>query len=70
MENVASKNTRLVINHCLVFAGRNKEAFRDYKTKPRVCLSLYSKLVFEVLQGKTQPLYYLTDSQRDAQCRC
>ena len=49
MENVLFKNTQSVIKHCLIFAGRKKEAFREYY------LSLYSRLVFEVLQGNLQP---------------
>ena len=36
-------------------AGRNKESFQEYKSKLRVCLSLYSKAVFEVFQGKARP---------------
>ena len=55
MESVASKNTQAVINNCPVFAGRNKESFQHYTSKLRVCLSLYSKAVFEVFQGKAQP---------------
>ena len=55
MENVASNNTQAVIKHCPLFAGRNKEDFCEYKSKLRVCLSLYSKPVFEVFQGKAQP---------------
>ena len=55
MENVASNNTRAVIKNCSVFAGRNKDTFGEYKSKVRVCLSLYSKPVFDVFQGMTQP---------------
>ena len=62
MENVASNNTQPVIKHCPVFADRNKEAFHDYKIELRVCLSLYSKIVFEVLQGKTQTSCSFTDA--------
>ena len=52
MESVTSNNTQVVIKNCRVFAGRNKESFQEYKNKLRVCLSLYSKAVFEVFQGK------------------
>ena len=55
MESVASNNTQAVIKNCPVFAGWNKESFQEYKSKLRVCLSLYNKVVFEVLQGKAQP---------------
>ena len=55
MESVASNNTQAVTKNCLVFADRNKESFQEYKSKLRVCLSLYSKAVFEVFQGKAQP---------------
>ena len=61
MEDVASNNAQSIMKRP-VFAGRIKEVFRDYKTKLCVCLLLYSKLVFEVLQGKTQPSYSLTDA--------
>ena len=54
MQSVASNNTQAVIKNCHVFAGRNKESFQEYKSKLRVCLSLYSKAVFEVFQGKAQ----------------
>ena len=62
MENVASNNTQSAIKHCPVFTGRNKKAFREYKTKLRVCLSLYRKLVCEVLQSKAQELSSLTNA--------
>ena len=55
MERVASNITQAVIKNCPVFAGRNKESFQEYKSKLRVCLSLYGKAVFEVFQGKAQP---------------
>ena len=55
MENVASNNTQAVIKTCPVFAGRYKATFHEYKSKLRACLSLYSKPVFEVFQGKVQP---------------
>ena len=55
MESVASNNTQAVIQNCPVFACRNKESFQDYKSKLCVCLSLYSKAVFGVFQGKAQP---------------
>ena len=55
MESVASNNTQALIKNCPVFAGRGKDAFHEYKSKLRVCLSLYSKPVFEVFQGKAQP---------------
>ena len=54
MENVASNNTQSVIKYCPVFTGRNKETFCEFKPKLRACLSLYRKVVFDVLQGKTQ----------------
>ena len=59
MENIASNNTLLTIKHWPVFAGSNKEAFRLYKTKLRICLSFYSKPIVEVLQDKTQPPHSL-----------
>ena len=55
MESVASNNTQAVLKNCPIFAGRNKKSFQEYKSKLRVCLSLYSKAVFEVFQGKAQP---------------
>ena len=48
MESVAFNNTQAVIMNCPVFAGRNKESFQEYKSTLRVCLSLYSKALFEV----------------------
>ena len=54
MESVASSNTQADIKICPVFAGRNKAIFHEYKSKLRACLSLYSKPVFEVFQGKVQ----------------
>ena len=51
MESVAFNNTQAVIMNCPVFAGRNKESFLEYKSKFRVCLSLFRKAVFEVFQG-------------------
>ena len=57
MENVTPNNTRAVLKDCPVFAGRNKDTFSEYKSKVRVCLSLYSKRVFEVCQGMTRPSY-------------
>ena len=65
MEKVASDNTQSTIKHRPVFTSRYKEAFRDYKPKLHACLSLYSKPIFEVLKGKTQPSYFLT-----AHCSC
>ena len=62
MEIVLSNNTQSVIKHCPIFAGRNKEAFREYKTKLCACRLLYSKLFFEVLQGKAQPPSSPTDA--------
>ena len=59
MESVASNNTQTVIKNCPVFAGRNKESCQEYKSKLRVCLSLYSKAVFEVFQGKGQLYHHL-----------
>ena len=55
MESVASNNTQAVIKNCPVFAGRRKDAFHECKSKARVCLTLYSKPVFEVYQGEVQP---------------
>ena len=55
MESVASNNTQAVIQNCPVFASRNKESFQEYKSKLRVCLSVYSEAVFEVFQGKAEP---------------
>ena len=37
MKNVTSKNTQPAIKCFPIFAGRNKEAFYDYKTKLCVC---------------------------------
>ena len=54
MESVASSNTQAPIKNCPVFASRKKESFPECKSKLRVCLSLYYKTVFEVLQGKAQ----------------
>ena len=51
---LASNHTQSAIKHCLVFTGRNKEAFCEFRPKLRACRSLYSKLIFEVLQGKVQ----------------
>ena len=62
MESVTSNNTQVVIKNCRVFAGRNKESFQEYKNKLRVCLSLYSKAVFEVFQGKAHPPPYTLGS--------
>ena len=58
MERVSSNNTHAVIKKCRVFAGRNKESFQKYKSKLRVCLSLYSKAVLEVFQGKCSAIIY------------
>ena len=66
MENVASNNTRAAIKNCPVFAGRNKDTFGEYKSKVRVCLSLYSKPVFEVFQGMTQPSSRLGTADTEA----
>ena len=55
MENFAPNNAQAVIQYCPVFTGRSKDAFSDYVSKVRVCLSLYSKPVFEVFQGAEQP---------------
>ena len=55
MESVTSNDTQAVIMNRPVFADRNKESFREYKSKLHVYLSLYSKAVFEVFQGKAQP---------------
>ena len=54
MERVASNNAQAVIKNSPVFAGRNVESFQEYKSKLRVCQSLYSEDVFEVFQGKAQ----------------
>ena len=48
MKSVASNDTQAVIKNFPVFAGRNKESFQEYKSTLRVCLSLYSKALFEV----------------------
>ena len=63
MESVASNNTQSVIKHCSVFAGKNKEVFRKYKTKIRACISLDGRLLSEVLQGKAQPSYSHTGTK-------
>ena len=55
MESVAFNNTQAVIKSCPVLAGKSKDTFHKYRSKLRVCLSLYSKPVFEMLQGKAQP---------------
>ena len=55
MVTVASNNTHALIKNCPVFAGRSKDTFHEYKSKLRVCLSYYSKPVFEVFQGQAQP---------------
>ena len=55
MENVASNNAQAVIKYCPVFMGKSKDGFSEYMRKVRVCLSLYSKPVFEVFQGAEQP---------------
>ena len=55
MENFAPNNAQAVIQYCPVFTGRSKDDFTEYKSKVRVCLSLYSKPVFEVFQGAEQP---------------
>ena len=62
MENVASNVTKSIIKRYPVFISRNKKAFRDYKIKLHSCLSLHSKIIFEVVQGKTQPSSSLTDA--------
>ena len=43
MGSVASNNTQAIIMNCPLFAGRDKESFQEYKSKLRVCLSLYSR---------------------------
>lgn len=50
MESVASNTTKAVISD-----GSNKDTFAEYKSNLRVCLSLYSKAVSEVVQGEVQP---------------
>ena len=55
MENFAPNNAQAVSQYCPVFAGRSKDGFSEYVCKVRVCLSLYSKPVFEVFQGAEQP---------------
>ena len=65
MESVASNNTQAVTKNCQVFAGRNKATFHEYKSKLRVCLSLYSKPVFEFFQGKVQPSSTLSSADTD-----
>ena len=55
MESVASNNIQEIIKSCSIFAGRNKATFHEYRSKLRVCLSLYSKPVFDVFQDKVQP---------------
>ena len=55
MESVVSNSTQAVLKNCPVFADRNKESFQEFKSKLRVCLSLYRKAVFEAFQGKAQP---------------
>ena len=63
MERVASNKTQAVIKNCSVFARSNKESFHEYNSKLLVCLSLYSKAVFEVFQGKSQScLLYTSDA--------
>ena len=62
MRSYFSSNTQSVIDHGPVFAGRNKDVSREYKPTLCACLSLYSKLVFELLQGKAQPSSSLTDA--------
>ena len=62
MENVASNNIQSVIEHCPVFAGKNKEASCIYEIKFCICHSLYGKLVFKVLRSKIQSSYFLTDA--------
>ena len=54
MDRVASNNTQAVVKNYHVFAGKNKESFQEYKNKQSVCLSLYSKAVFELFQGRAQ----------------
>ena len=55
MENFTPNNAQAVIQYCPVFAGRSKDGFSEYVGKVRVCLSLYSRRVFEVFQGAEQP---------------
>lgn len=50
------KNTQVVIKNCPDFTGRNKESFHVFKSELCACLFLHSKDVFEVVQGKAQPL--------------
>ena len=55
MKNFVPNNAQAVIQYCPVFTGRSKDAFSEYVSNVRVCLSLYSKPVFEVFQGAEQP---------------
>lgn len=54
IKNVASNNTRVGIKHYPILAGRSKEGFPEYMSTVRVCLSLYSKIIFDIVQGKAQ----------------
>ena len=54
MENFALNNAQAVIQYCPVFTGRSKDGFSEYVCKVRVCLSLYSRPVFEVFQAAEQ----------------
>ena len=48
-------NVQHVVKHVSKFDGKNAGDFLEWSSKLRVSLSLYSKLVFEIVQGSERP---------------
>ena len=63
MENLVPNNAQAVMQYCPVFTGRSKDDFSEYVCKVRVCLSLYTKPVFEMFQGAEQPSPTVQDDE-------
>lgn len=46
MGSIAPNNIQAVIKNSLIFAGRSKDDFPEYKSKTPICFPLYSKAAF------------------------
>ena len=48
-------NVQHVVQQVSKFDGKDADDFPEWSSRLRVSLSLYSKLIFEIVQGSQQP---------------
>lgn len=51
-------NVKRLVKQASKFGGKNEDDFLKQYSKLRVSLSVYSKLIFKIVQGSQQPSYF------------